>query len=259
MNAADIIANVQTDFAARLQSLDYFGDIYVAAPRLWKEGERLHTPKSVQDKVDQALTGLITTGGKIGAAVRVFQPTLAMKKTNGREALLLMVCRCEVHPILNLGAQGTNKNVSHIGYNVLRAGQGFTLMQGFCTLFADGECFLPYVSEDRKFATVDILLQANFVVSPLDSVVTPQLIQGANGLITLTNITAGAAIYYSLGPTATGVSPTPWKPLVFPAPKVPGALQYATPFTVDNGTQIRWAAYLPGLAGSNVGFQTITF
>src|SRR5580698_6679208 len=169
MTSHDIIESVQTDFAARLRSLDYFGDVFIAAPRLWKEGEKLHTPKSITEKVDQALTGLIQTGGKIGAAVRVFQPTLSMKKTNGREALMLLVCRCEVNPILNLGAQGTNKNVSHIAYNVLRAGQGFTLMQGFCTLFADGECFLPYVSEDRKFATVDVLLQSNFAVSPLPS------------------------------------------------------------------------------------------
>ncbi len=148
MNPHDVIETVQTDFAARLQSLDYFRDVYVAAPRLWKEGEKLHTPKSITDKVDQALTGLIPTNGKVGAAVRIFQPTLYMKKTNGREALLLLVCRCEVNPIINVGPQGTNKNVSHIAYNVLRAGQGFTLMQGFCTLFADGECFLPYVSED---------------------------------------------------------------------------------------------------------------
>jgi len=257
MNTLDVIETVQTDFAARLQSLDYFDDIFIAAPRLWKEGEKLHTPKSISDKVDQALTGLIQTGGKIGAAVRIFQPTLSMKKTNGREALLLLVCRCEVNPVLNLGAQGTNKNVSHIAYHVLRAGQGFTLMQGFCTLFADGECFVPYVSEDRKFATVDVLLQSNFAVSPLDSVITPQLIQGPNGLITLQNVTAGAAIYYSCS-GVSGNAAGNW-PAVFPAPNVAAATLYTGPFTLNSGAQIRWAAYLPGLAGSNVGFQIIAY
>jgi len=247
MTSHDIIESAQTDFAARLRSLDYFGDVFIAAPRLWKEGEKLHTPKSITEKVDQALTGLIQTGGKIGAAVRVFQPTLSMKKTNGREALMLLVCRCEVNPILNLGAQGTNKNVSHIAYHVLRAGQGFTLMQGFCTLFADGECFLPYVSEDRKFATVDVLLQSNFAVSPMDSVVTPQLSLGDNGLVTLQNVTAGANIFYSCDSR------------IFPAPQVPGAQPYTAPFTVASGTDVRWAAYLPGMAGSNAGFLTINY
>ena len=247
MNPHDVITTVQTDFSARLQSLDYFGDIYVAAPRLWKEGEKLHTPKEITEKVDQALTGLMPTGGRIGAAVRVFQPTLAMKKTNGREALLMLVIRCEVNPILNASNSGTNKNVSHIAYNVLRAGQGFTLMSGFCTLFADGECFLPYVSDDRKFATVDVLLQANFAVSPLNSVVTPTLTQGANGLITLTNVTAGATIYYSCDTK------------IFPAPQVAAAKLYTGPFTVASGADLRWAAYADDMAGSNAGFQTILY
>jgi hypothetical protein len=247
MNSHDIIETVQTDFAARLQSLDYFGDIMVAAPRLWQEGEKLHTPKSINEKVDQALTGLIPSGGKIGAAVRVFQPTLAMRKTNGREALLMLVVRCEVNPLINFGANGTNKNISHIAYHVLRAGQGFTLMQGFCTLFADGDCFVPYAGDDRKFATVDVLLQSNFVVSPLNAVVTPGLTLGANGLVTLQNVTAGATIYYSLDPK------------IFPAPQVAGAQPYNAPITVDSGADIRWAAYLPGFAGSNVGFQTISY
>jgi hypothetical protein len=247
MNPPDIIEAVQTDFAARLQSLDYFGDIMVAAPRLWKQGEKLTTPKEITEMVDQALRGLLPTGGKIGATVRVFQPTLSMKKTNGREALLMLVIRCEVNPIINFSLAGTNKNVSHIGYQVLRAGQGFTLMQGFCTLYADGECFIPYVSEDRKFATVDVVLQSNFAVSPLDAVVTPRLALGDNGLVTLANVTLGADIYYSLDPK------------IFPAPQVAAAKLYTGPFTMDSGRDIRWAAYLPGLAGSNVGFQTIFF
>jgi hypothetical protein len=249
MTSHDIIESAQTDFAARLRSLDYFGDVFIAAPRLWKEGEKLHTPKSITEKVDQALTGLVQTGGKIGAAVRVFQPTLSMKKTNGREALMLLVCRCEVNPILNLGAQGTNKNVSHIAYNVLRAGQGFTLMQG--------ECFLPYVSEDRKFATVDVLLQSNFAVSPMDSVVTPRLSLGDNGLVTLQNVTAGANIFYSVAAPCESAADN--RISVFPAPQVPGALQYTAPFTVVSGTDVRWAAYLPGMAGSNAGFLQINY
>lgn len=247
MNPADAIDIVQPFFAARLASLDFFSDIAIAAPRLWKEGERLHTPKSITDRIDQALTGLLPTGGKIGAAVRVFQPTLQMKKTNGREAGLYLVCRCEVNPVLNAGANGTNKNVSRIAYEVLRAGQGFTVLPGFCSLFADGDCFIPYVSEDRKFATVDVLLQSNFGISPLSMAVTPRLTLGSNGLVTFTNVTTGADIWYS-----TDLC-------VFPSPFVAGAQKYSGPFTVNSGTPVIWAAYQDGLSGSHVGFQTINY
>lgn len=247
MRAEDVIDIVQPFVVARLQSLDYFGDIMVAAPRVWKEGEKLNTPKSITEKVDQALRGLVMTGGKVGATVRVFQPTLSMKKTNGREALLMLVCRCEVNPIINFSNTGTNKYVSHIAYQVLRAIQGFQIATGFCTLFADGECFIPYVSQDRQMETVDILFQSNFAVSPMDMVITPKLALGDNGLVTLTNVTAGATIYYSS------------RSDIFPAPQVAAAKQYTAPVRVDSGHDVFWAAYLPGLAGSHVGFQTITY
>jgi hypothetical protein len=247
VNWCDVIDTVQTDFAARLQSLDFFRDIYIAAPRLWKEGEKITTPKSILERVDQALTGLLPTNGKIGAAVRVFQPTINVDDPNGRKAKLMLVARCEVHPIMNNAASGTNKRVSRIGYEVLRAGLGFSLYTGFCSLYADGQSFLPYVSDDRKFETVDILLQANFTISPLDACKLPALTQGDNGLVTLTNVTPGADIWYSLDPA------------IFPSPFVTEAKKYDAPFTVDAGTNVRWAAYLDGLAGSHVGFSTINY
>lgn len=241
----DVIDTAQTDFAARLQSLDYFSDIYVAAPRLWKEGEKITTPKSITERVDQALTGLLPTGGRIGAAVRVFQPTINVDDPNGRKAKLILVSRVEVHPILNTSASGTNKRASRIGYEVLRAGLGFSLMSGFCSLYCDGQSFLPYVSDDRKFETVDILHTANFTISPLDACKLPTLTLGDAGLVTLTNLTDGAAIWYSLDPS------------VFPSPLVTEAKQYAGPFNVAGGSIIRWAAYADDLAGSHVGFQAI--
>jgi len=243
MNTSDAIDLIQPHFAARLASLAYFSDIYIAAPRLWKDGEKLHTPKSINEKIAQALTGLIQTNGKIGAAVRVFQPTLSMEHPSGREGELVLVTRCETHPVLNHGTGGTHKHVSRIAYEVLRAGTGFTLLQGFCTLRADGVCFEPCL-EAEKFETVDVILKARVAVSPLTACETPTLTQAGN-LVTLTNLTAGATIYYS---TDT------W---IFPAPQVPGAQIYAAPITVPSGTQLRWAAYLDGYAGSNVGFAQL--
>jgi hypothetical protein len=228
--------------------MKYFGDIGIAAPRLFKDGEKVTTPKEISEKIDQVLRGLLPVGGKIGATVRVFQPTLNMKKTNGREAVAMLVCRCEVNPILNTSANGTNKNVTDIGYQVLRAGQGFTLMQGFCSLYADGECFLPYVSQDRQFATVDILLQANIAVSPMDAVIQPTFATDGNGLVTLTNVTPNADIWYSLDAC------------IFPAPQIAQAKPYTGPFTVDAGTDVRFAAYRADKeAGSCAGFQTINY
>jgi hypothetical protein len=89
-------------------------------------------------------------------------------------------------------------------------------------------------------------------ISPLDACVTPALTQGANGLITLTNVTAGANIYYSVAAPGDCAA-------VFPAPQVPSAKLYAAPFSVASGTDVRWAAYADCLAGSHAGFQTIIF
>ena len=245
----DVIDLVQPDFAARLASLGYFSDIAVAAPRVWKEGERQQTPKSITERIDQALTGLVVTGGKIGAAVRVFQPTINVTDANGRKAQILLLARCEVHPIYNNAANGTQKKVSRIGYEVLRAGLNFSPMVGFCTLTCDGNSFIPYVSADRNFETVDVIFIANFTVSPLAACLLPTLTQGDNGLVTLTNQTAGAEIWYSTD-------------LSFPAAQIVTAKKYTGPFTVDSSTNLRWAAYLPGqpeVAGSHAGFKTINY
>lgn len=246
MSPVDVIETVQTDFQARLKSLPFFQDIYVAAPRLWKEGEKLTTPKEITEMVDQSLRGLITTNGKVGATVRIFQPTFSMKKTNAREGVVMLVCRCEVNPIINAGLTGTQKNVSRIGYEVLRAGQGYSPMIGFCTLFADGECFIPYVSQDRNFATVDVLLQANVAVSPVTMPVTPQLAVNGNQA-TLNNVTLGADIFYTNSMRD------------FPSPVNPNAIQAqdGIPFQFNPNCPLRWAAYQNGI-GSPAGFNPAT-
>ena len=243
MNFEDVYCTVQTDLVARLQAMPFFKNIMIAAPRVWKEGEKLHTPKTITERVDQALIGLLPTGGGIGAAVRVFQPTVNVDKPNGRKAKLMMVARTEVHPIIN----NTGRLTSRIAFEVMRAGMGFSPMVGFCTLYCDGQSFLPYVSDDRKFETVDVLFQSDFTISPVDQPTTPAIAVGANGTVTLTS-PEQADIWYTLDPK------------IFPSPQAPGAKLYAAPFQLPLNAQIRWAAYIDGLeAGSSAGFQTITF
>jgi len=234
----------QTFMAARYRSLDYFKDIYVAAPRVYKEGDKIITPKTIHVKIDRALQGLQETGGRIGAAVRVFQPSFRNKNPNlpGLQGMMTMLCRCEVHPLYNFSDKGTNKYVSEIGFQVLLAGQ--TRFGNIGSFFADGECFLPYYSNDSKMMTVDILLQCNLAVNPLISCVTPQ-IAVAGGNVTFTNLTADADIWYSLdGET-------------FPGPLETGAQEYAGQFAADSGSQILWAAHKDGIAGSPVGAFTM--
>ena len=246
MNFEDIYQLAQTDLVAYLQSLDYFRDIAIAAPRVFKEGEKLHTPKSITEKIDQALTGLVQTGGKFGAAVRVFQPTVNVDAPNGRKGKLMLVARTEVNPILNFSNSGTNKHCSRIAYEVMRAGLGFSPAVGFFSLTCEGQSFLPYVSDDRKFETVDVLFQSNFTITPLDRLVTPHFFVGSDGTVTLTS-PEGAEIWFTLDPK------------IYPAPQMPGATKYEQPFQLPLNTQIRWAAYQTGRDGSCAGFQTITF
>ena len=127
---------------------------------------------------------------------------------------------------------------------MLLAGQ--TRFNPIGSFFADGECFLPYYSDDTKMMTVDILLQCNLAVNPLPGCVTPQ-VAVADGLVTFTNLTDNAEIWYSTdGET-------------FPSAFETGAQLYAGPFTAPTaGTKIFFAAYKPGLAGSSVGAYLIT-
>lgn len=257
MTTSDILNTAQPFFAGRLAALDYFSDILVAAPRIWRDGEKLHAPKTILESVDNVLSGIKTTGGRCGAAVRVFQPALTMPKPNGREARLVLNCRIEVNPVLNFGPRGTHKPAQAIAYEVLRHGTGFTLLNGFCTLYAEGDCFLPYLNEELGYETVDVALQANCVVTPPNAVAMPTITVGANGLVTLATVTAGAAIYYVIAPKSQQGSPR--FTTVFPSPRQAGASQYSGPFTMNSGDDLVCAAYLPGMAGSNVNFQTVNY
>lgn len=245
MKLTDIIELIQPDFGARLQSLEFFGDIAIGMPRLWKEGEKLSTPKSINEQLDRTLAGMQKVNGKIGATVRVFQPTINVDEPNSRKCKVMLLSRSEVHPILNNTPDGTNKKVSRIGLEVLRAGLGFTLMQGICTLYAEGQSYLPYVSDDRGFETVDVLHQANCTLGKLEACLLPKLVRGDNGAISFEG-EAGAEIYYSTD-------------LSFPTAHILGAKLFDQPFIVNSGTRLRWAAYAPGLAGSDIGFETIEY
>ena len=232
----------QTFMASRLRSLDYFKDIYIGAPRVFKAGDAITTPKTIHDQIDRALGGLQTTGGKIGAAVRVFQPTFNNKKPNlpGLQGMMTLLCRCETHPIFNFSATGTNKYVSEIGFEVLRAGQ--FRFGNIGSFFAEGDCFIPYYSQDTKLMTVDILLQCNLAVKPLNNCLTPTC-SVAGPVVTLTNLTANAAIWYSLDPT------------VFPSEFEKGAVLYNGPFDAGaDPDSILFAAYASDMAGSPVGY-----
>jgi len=239
------LEQIQPDFAARLKSLTYFADIMVGAPRLYKEGDTIHTPKTISDQVDKSLQGYVATGGKIGAAIRVFQAGFNVPKPNlpGPHGNIVLPIRCEVNPLINFSLNGTNKYVSAIGMEVLRAGHNFRC-DGICgSLFALGDCFTPYYSEETKMMTVDITLQAQCPIVPISSVVLPTI--AVAGLqVMLTNNTAGADIYYTTDES-------------FPWSGNATATLYAAPFNVISGTVVRWAAYKTSLAGSNVGYRLV--
>lgn len=236
----------QMFMAARLRSQEYFQDIYIGAPRVFKEGDKIGTPKTINDQIDRALQGLQPTGGKIGAAVRVFQPAFTNKKPNlpGLQGMMSMLIRCETNPIYNFSATGTGKYVSEIGFQVLLAGQ--TRFAGIGSFFAEGDCFLPYYSEDSKMMTVDVLLQCNLAVNPLPACQEPQA-SVADGVVTLTTLTPGAMLWYSTdGET-------------FPGERETAAKLYSGPFVPPAGcTRLYFAAYKPGLAGSFVGSCSLT-
>lgn len=246
----NIIEQLQTDVAGRLQSLEYFEDVAVAAPRLFRDGDKLSTPKSIDENLDRALTGLTLTGGRVGAAVRVLQPLFTTEHRNlpGPKGRLVLTVRCQVHPTINFGPNGTGKYVTSIAIEVARALHGWVVSGFNWRLHADGDTIQPYFDEEKNLLTAEVLIHTQVQIPPLESLALPALALSRQELVqhdyTVTiTVPEGQSVYY----TTDGET----------FPREGRGTIYTEPFHADYGTVLRWAAYAPGSAGSSVGYQIV--
>lgn len=236
---------LQTFLAARISSVSYFSDIAVAAPRLYLDGTKVTTPKTINDKLDATLNGLVPVAGKIGATVRVLQPVFNVEKKNlpGPQGRLVIPILCQAHPIYNFSASGTGKYDIEIALEVVRALHAWRVPAFGWSLYADGDSIVSYFDDEKKFMTSEVMVHTVSQLTPRTDVAKP-VIAVATGSATLTCSTSGAAIYYTLdGET-------------FPS-AADGTL-YSAPFAVTAGQTLLCAAYKTGSHGSEIAHQLIT-
>lgn len=242
----DILAQLQADFAARLNSLAYFSTIEVISLSAFPTGGRTK-PESVEallDRIQQSLAGLNEKNGKVGACIVVPLPNLDGRYPNvpGPQVRLRLSVQILINPILNEGATGTQKALSEIALNVIQAGHHFQL-QNVAGLTAGDDAFSPGVDEEKGLLVGVVTFESLLQLDQPSSVAIP--VASVASTVTLTCSTAGAAIYYTVDGTL------PWSGNA-------GALLYSAPFaTPSAGTIVRAAAYKTGSNGSNVLWREI--
>lgn len=237
---------LQSFIAGRLQSVAYFGDIAVAAPRLYLEGTKITTPKTINDKLDQVLNGLEKVNNKIGASVRVLQPVFNVEKKNlpGPQGRLIVPVLCQVHPIYNFSASGTGKYDLSIAIEVVRALHGFRVPAFAWSLYADGDTINSYFDDEKKFMTSEVMVHTISQIQPRTDVAKPVIAVDNDSSATITCATSGASIYYTLD----GVS--------YPRNGETNATPYGGAFNAPQGTVILAAAYKTDLHGSEIANLT---
>lgn len=227
-----LIESIQPDLATKIVSESYFIDIAVAQVR----EERL------QSEIDQALAGLRSKAGKIGAGIEILMPRIKTPNPNapGPMCVLEQVFRVKENPAFNLGAQGTGKSAEAIALQILQILHGFSLDGVLGTFFAAPDALTP----NRDFAPLvayDVKLLANFPLQPLPKLSAPVLT--APGL-TVT-LSGTGIIYFTLDGS-------------LPGPGNAEAQIYTAPFAVASRTVVRAAAYAPNFTGSDVLMATIS-
>ena len=243
----DILAQLQSDFAARLNSLAYFSTIEVIALSAFPSGGRT-SPASVETllgKIAQSLAGLNEKNGKVGACIVVPLPTLDGRFPNipGPQVRLRLSVQILINPILNESETGTQKELSEIALNVIQAGHHFQV-QNVAGLTSGEDAFSPGVDEEKGLLVGIVTFESLLQLDQPVSAVSPQF-NVASGLVTLTTTTSGASIYYSTDETL------PWSGNA-------SSLLYSAPFaTPAAGTVVRAAAYKSGINGSNVLWRVI--
>lgn len=232
------ILQIQSDFTDKLLSEAWFADIQIRSLRKMIVSSELQASLLFA----QARTGR----DKIGAGVLVEMPTLSAKGPNLPTPAGLLTCTLLVveDPLLNHGAKGTTLEAEVIATRVLDTLHPLQI-EGVGAFFGDKNAIEPVVGDERfpRQVCYRVTLKTECRRESIARCLLPAISENAL-TVTLTPLTVGAPIYYTLDES-------------FPGAGNAAALTYSAPFTVASGTVVRWAAY-NGLSGSDIGSATIS-
>lgn len=223
------IAKLQQDIGAKLNAEAFFATINVQLER-----KELYSSELAMAAIWQT-----PTGGKQGVGVVVAMPDLNIEDAEapGPELVCTQTLTVLEEPNVNQNpGTGTLIFAEDIGIYLIRLLHQFGLSQDI-TLYGRGRVMTPN-RQHEGIRGVDVEFEYRFTPDELTKCATVP-ISFAEGQCTLTCATAGASIYYTVDGS-------------FPGPGAQTAVVYQGPFAAASGTQIRAAAYAPGLAGSDV-------
>ena len=223
------LVQMQADGAGALLSDGRLGSVNVVQYRKLR----------AQSEVDASAIYAVPRNGKAGAGVLMEMPTLVVPKPNlpGPSGQFVVTCVALEEPNMNMEpTTGTLVSAEDIAQIVLEILHGLVI-EGVGALYADERPIVP-ADEFAGLVGYRITLRLASLRPQTERVATPTIVE--QGLqVTFACATAGAAIYYTMDGS-------------FPGPGNPEALRYASSFTMT-GAVLRWAAYLAGMVGSNVG------
>lgn len=231
---------LQRDLALRLESDPYFADIAVVVGRP-REKESFAT---IQQRVDQALSGLVLKAGRGGVSVMVLMPTGDAIDTNapGPRLDFTVAVRVQELPVINMGNIGTRKSVEEVALRVLQLGHLFNPGRGN-VLVAAGDAFTPRDDFEPKI-TVEVRFTQKSGVAALPKVARPS-INYAVPTVTLSCATPAAVLRYTLDGSLPGAAN-------------PSSVTYAAPFALTASTTLRVAADLSDYAQSDCVQSALT-
>jgi hypothetical protein len=215
---------------------------------------------TTEDKLDPAadaataLAGLTTRNERAGAGIIISQPIPMQAPPNvrGPELPFRIVITVLENPEVNRNPEnnGTRLTARQIGIYVLQLLQHFGI-EGLCTqLYANPQTPWSESADFEKlgYQAVDLVLNGVVPLEDVEQCSLPVLTEDAL-TVTLTG-EAEDDIYYTLAGEFPGV------PVGGTPPE--GVYEYAAPFAVASGTEVRWAAYRSGRRGSDIGHAVVT-
>ncbi|MDE2099110.1 MAG: chitobiase/beta-hexosaminidase C-terminal domain-containing protein [Patescibacteria group bacterium] len=197
----------------------------------------------MQSVIDLSSIWMNPRNGKVGCGLLVEMPTFDVTAPNlpGPEGDLGLTVVVLEEPNINMEpTSGSQIAAEEAAQWVLDTLHGL-LIDGVGALYADRNA-IREASEFTGVVAYRVAFRVKALRPQTGRVATPTITE-TNLEVTFTCNTPGATIYY----TTDGS---------FPGPSNPAAIQFDGNLFTFSGSALRWAAYAPGLVGSNVGQAT---
>lgn len=232
----DQLEQDQRDFFGRLLSDPFLSDVKIL---LEEKGD-------IEADVLQALSVFNDRGGKIGACVVVLMPTLTGDSPDapGPRSTVRMTVQVIDQPVVNLGAGGVGMSGSQIAERVRQVLHMFSTGRGNTYTFAAQDP-IPVEAGKNSYGVAFTRLCADAPPPKVAAVSIALSSPSVPSTVTLSTVTAGAAIRYTLDGS-------------YPGSGNPVAMLYEAPVAISAAVYLRAAAELAGHQPSNITCKGIT-